>query len=93
MIKFFCTKQPSVVLKIQEFVAMECYATPIKKKKHRRFVERNIWKRRQDKKKREKIQTETVYNYSGIELTKPMMSLLNRGSCLISQRTSFILDW
>jgi hypothetical protein len=48
-----------------------------KRKKHRRFVERNKWKKRQDKKKSQPLTA--IYNYSDLTLTEAMTNLLNRG--------------
>ena len=48
-------------------------------KKHRRFIKRNKWRRRENKKKKQEVNTNTVYNYSSKELTGPMLALLNIG--------------
>ena len=47
------------------------------KKKRRRFIKRNRFRRKAMKKKRQKITL--IHNYSSLELTKPMISLLERG--------------
>ncbi len=48
-----------------------------KRKKHRRFVKRNIWKKIQDKKKMQPISA--IYNYSSLTITSGMTKVLNRG--------------
>jgi hypothetical protein len=48
-----------------------------KTKKHRRFVERNKWKKTQDRKKLKPITS--IYNYTNLELSEAMTRVLNRG--------------
>ena len=47
------------------------------KKKNRKFIRRNKWKKLQDKKK--KVNITAVYNYSKSTLTEAMENILNRG--------------
>ena len=49
----------------------------IHKKKNRRFIKHNKWKRQQDKLKKQP--TSAVHNFSDLVLTPTMEKLLNRG--------------
>ena len=67
-----------------------------KKKKTRRFIKRNKWKRVQDKKK--KHTTSAVHNFSDMILTQAMETLLNRGLnfCITPLKlnvTEILVDW
>ena len=61
-----------------------------KKRKSRRFIKRTQFRRKVEKKRKERITL--LHNYSSVELTKPMKSLLERGLNFAVTPSSFNLS-